>query len=39
MKTSELQKLIREEVCKVLKEAVAPSFKANHKDNNLVAAI
>lgn len=39
MKKSEFRKLIREEVRRVLKEAQAPSFKAKHKDNNLVAAI
>ena len=39
MKKIELQKLIREEVRKVLKEVQAPSFKAKHKNNNLVAAI
>ena len=39
MKTQELRKLIREEVKKVIKEAQAPSYKAKHKDNNLVAAI
>ena len=39
MKTSEFRKLIREEIRKTLKEAQAPSYKAKHKDNNLVAAI
>ena len=39
MKTSEFRKLIREEVSKALNEAQTPSFKAKHKNNNLVAAI
>lgn len=39
MKTLELRKLIREEVSRVLNEAQAPSYKAKHRDNNLVAAI
>ena len=39
MKKLDLQKLIREEVRKVLKEVQAPSFKAKHADDNLVAAI
>lgn len=39
MKLQEFKKLIREEVRKTLNEAQAPSFKAKHKDNNLVAAI
>lgn len=39
MKASEFKKLIREEVRRVLNEAQAPSFKAKHKNNNLVAAI
>ena len=39
MKKSELQKIILEEVRKVLNEAQVPSFKAKHKNNNLVAAI
>ena len=39
MKTSELKKLIREEIKKVLTEAQAPAFQAKHQNNNLVAAI
>ena len=39
MTTIKLRKLIREEVRKVLNEAQTPSFKAKHKNNNLVAAI
>jgi len=40
MKQSELRQLIREEIQNTLvKEVKAPSFKAKHKDNNLVAAI
>jgi hypothetical protein len=39
MKATELRKLIREEVRKVIKEAEAPKFKAKHQKNNLVAAI
>ena len=39
MNKLDLQKIIKEEIRKVLKEVKAPSFKAKHKDNNLVAAI
>jgi hypothetical protein len=39
MKPFELRKLIREEAKRILKEAQAPKFKANYKNNNLVAAI
>jgi hypothetical protein len=39
MKTTELRKLIREEVKKTLNEAQAPAFQSKHKNNNLVAAI
>ena len=39
MKKSELKQIIREEVSRVLNETQAPSYKAKHKDNNLVAAI
>jgi len=39
MKKTDLQKLIREEIKKVLTEVKAPAFQAKHKDNNLVAAI
>ena len=39
MKKLDLQKIIKEEIRKVLKEVKAPSFKVNHEDNNLVAAI
>lgn len=39
MNTIKLKQIIREEVSKVLNEAQAPSFKAKHKNNNLVAAI
>ena len=39
MKITELRKLIREEVKKMLTEAQAPAFQAKHKNNNLVAAI
>lgn len=39
MNSIKLKQIIREEVQNVLKEAQAPSFKAKHKNNNLVAAI
>jgi hypothetical protein len=39
MKATELKKLIREEIEKVLTEAQAPAFQAKHKNNNLVVAI
>jgi hypothetical protein len=39
MKATELKKLIREEIEKVLTEAQAPAFQAKHQNNNLVAAI
>ena len=39
MNKNQLQSLIREEIKKALNEAQAPSFKAKHKNNNLVAAI
>ena len=39
MKKLELRQLIREEVRKTLKKAQAPKYKAEHADNNLVAAI
>ena len=39
MKTVELKKIIQEEIRKVLKEAQAPKYKANHANNNLVAAM
>ena len=40
MKKSELQQIIREEIKKTLiDEAQSPSYKSEHEDNNLVAAI
>ena len=39
MTRSQLTKLIREEIKKTLNEATAPTFKAKHKNNNLVAAM
>lgn len=39
MKTQELKQIIREEIRKVLNKAQEPTFKAEHENNNLVAAI
>lgn len=39
MKRSELQQIIKEEMQKVLDESQSPSYKSQHKNNNLVVAI
>lgn len=39
MKVLQFKKLVREEIRKVLKEEQAPTYKANHKNNNLVVAM
>ena len=39
MKKSTLKQIIKEEIDKVLNEAMAPAFRAEHENNNLVAAI
>jgi hypothetical protein len=37
MKKIELKQLIKEEIKKILGEAQSPSYKSQHKTNNLVA--
>lgn len=39
MKLSEVRKVIREEVRRVIREVKAPKFRARYQDNNIVAAI